>query len=623
MSDVFKNVVTLDFETYYDKKFSLSKITMEEYVRSPEFEIIGVGIKTPDDDKPSWCSGDKQQIKRWLGQFDLEECTVLAHNTMFDGAILSWVLDIHPKYYCDTLLMSRAIFGLHEKHNLKFLAERMGVGEKGDEVHNAIGKHRGDFTDEEMQRYADYCKQDVALTDSIYHLLEKRYQFPLLERCLIDLTIKMYVEPTLRLDKKLLYANLDKVVQAKQNLLDKAGVEKEVLLSNPKFAELLEQHGVAPPTKVSLRTGKETFAFAKSDKGFNDLLEHTDPKIKMFAEARLGIKSTLEETRTQRLIDISERGSLPAPLIYYGAHTGRWGGGGKINLQNLPSRNKQANIIKKAIIAPDGYVIVEADSSQIEARMVAWYSGQDDLVEQFKDVNKDPYKIMAGKIYKVDPELITSEQRFLGKQLILACQYGMGHKKFRAQIANEGRDISEEDAKKAIQVYRTANSHITNLWYNTHENLKAMLQKRKSGNVPVMGNELVTVEGTSFVLPNGLKIHYHDLRLEEETDEENKVINSEMFYTSKNGKTKIYGAKSVENITQALARIVIGQQMLKISEKYRVAMTVHDSIVCVVPEAEASVAQEYIERCMRETPVWAEGLPLDCESGVAKSYGDC
>ena len=164
------------------------------------------------------------------------------------------------------------------------------------------------------------------------------------------------------------------------------------MLSNPKFAELLEQHGVAPPTKISLRTGKETFAFAKSDKGFNDLLEHTDPKIKMFAEARLGIKSTLEETRTQRLIDISERGSLPAPLIYYGAHTGRWGGGGKINLQNLPSRNKQANIIKKAIIAPDGYVIVEADSSQIEARMVAWYSGQDDLVEQFKDVNKGPNK---------------------------------------------------------------------------------------------------------------------------------------------------------------------------------------------------------------------------------------
>ena len=620
MSDVFENVITLDFETYYDKKFSLSKLTTEEYIRSPEFEVIGVGVQDADMDAPMWFTGTHKYIRKCLRQFNFEDKTLCAHNTMFDGAILSWVFDIHPKYFCDTMLMSRALFGVNEKHNLKFLARRMNMGEKGDEVEKTLGKHRLDFTQEELDRFGEYCVNDVALTHNIYREM-KRNQFPVLESYLIDLTLRMYVEPTLVLDKELLNQHLEKTKQNKQKLLDDAQCAKEVLLSNNKFAQLLEDNGVEPPMKISARTGKETYALAKSDLGFKELLNHDNPKIQTYASARLGIKSTLEETRTQRLLDIAERGSLPVPLTYYGAHTGRWGGGGKINLQNLPSRGKEANMLKKAITAPDGYLIVDADLSQIEARVLAWVAGQTDLLDQFRN-KEDTYKIMANKIYKVPVEKVDKLQRFIGKSVVLGCGFGMGHKKFRNMILQDGVDMTEDEAKKIIKIYRENNAKIVQFWQDTDDMLFEMIEKYPKFQTLGNGIILPDIGVKGWLLPNGLTIKYPNLmKRKEETEWGEETFN--LYYDSKNGQTKLYGAKSVENIVQALARVIIGEQMVKVSSRYRVVMTVHDAIACIVPEGEAKEAQQFIEDCLREALEWADGLPLNCESGIEKSYGDC
>jgi hypothetical protein len=331
------SIITLDFETYYDPAYSLSKMTTESYIRDPRFEVIGVAVKV-DNEPTVWFSGTHEETRAFLyDSYDWENSFALAHNTMFDGAIMSWRFGIKPKVWLDTLCMSRALHGIEVGGSLKVVAERYGVGEKGTEVVAAKGKRRADFTDEELARYASYCVNDVDLTHDIFSIMGRK--FPKGELKLIDLTLRMYIDPVLDLDTGLLEMHIEKIKDWKDQLMIDAGItDKKELMSNQKFAELLRGFDVVPPTKISATTGKETYAFAKSDEGFKALAEDEDVRVQLLVAARLGTKSTLEETRTQRFIDISKRGLLPVPIRYYAAHTGRWGGDDKINLQNLPSR---------------------------------------------------------------------------------------------------------------------------------------------------------------------------------------------------------------------------------------------------------------------------------------------
>ena len=392
------DLITIDFETYYDRDFSLSKLTTEEYVRDHQFEVIGVGIKV-NNEGTEWASGTHEQLKRYLHTFNWAESMVLAHNTLFDGAILSWVFDIHPRVYTDTLCIARALHGVEVGGSLRALSERYQIGTKGTEVLNALGKRRADFSEQDLALYGDYCINDVELTYKLFNIFLKK-GFPKQELMIIDMTLRMFTEPFLELDIGLLEQHLEDTRERKDQLLEDAGVSKEDLMSNPKFAAVLEGLGVKPPMKISLRTGKETFAFAKNDEEFKALVDHEDDRVQAAVAARLGTKSTLEETRTQRFIDIGKRGTLPVPVRYYAAHTGRWGGDDKINMQNLPSRGPNGKKLKRSILAPEGHTLIDCDSSQIEARVLAWLAGQDDITQSFAN-DEDVYKVMASRIYGV------------------------------------------------------------------------------------------------------------------------------------------------------------------------------------------------------------------------------
>lgn len=317
------DVYTIDIETFYDQDFSLSKVTTEEYIRDPRFEVIGLAIKK--NDKATKFIDNAETIKRLLAHIDFSDAAILCHNTMFDGAILNWHYGVKPKAWFDTMCMARGLHGVETSASLKAVAERYGVGVKGTEVLNAKGKRRADFTDEEIARYGEYAINDVELTFKLFQLMGAK--FPKKELKLIDLTLRMFIEPKLDLDLGLLEQHLEDVKDRKDKLLLAAGVEdKADLMSNQKFAELLESYGVEPPMKTSPTTGKEAFAFAKSDEAFKELAEHDDDHVQALVAARLGNKSTLEETRTERFIGIAKRGLLPVPVRYYAAHTGRWGG---------------------------------------------------------------------------------------------------------------------------------------------------------------------------------------------------------------------------------------------------------------------------------------------------------
>ncbi len=607
------DLITLDFETFYDKDFSLNKLTTEEYIRDPRFEVIGVSVKVNNGDT-EWASGTHEELKEYFDGFDWANSMVLAHNTMFDGAILSWLFDIHPRVWADTLCIGRAVHGVEVGGSLKALAERYGVGEKGTEILNALGKRREDFTDDELDRYGDYCINDVELTYRLFGIMAR--DFPKQELKIIDCTLRMFIHPVLELDLYLLSQHLQDIKLRKDKLLRDAGVkDRKELMSNDKFAELLRSKGVTPPTKVSMTTGKETYAFAKTDEDFKSLVEHENVEVQALIAARLGNKSTLEETRTQRFIDIARRGTLPVPVRYYAAHTGRWGGDDKINLQNLPSRGPDGKMLKRSIVAPDGYTLIDCDSSQIEARVLAWFAGQDDLTEAFRN-KEDVYVKMAARIYDIPEDQVDKQQRFVGKTTILGAGYGMGAVKFQAQLKTFGTDIELDEARRIISIYRDTNWRISHVWREA-QNMLTHLARGDSVNFGREGVVEPTGVRAGILLPSNLLMRYDDLHGEQN---ERGV---EYTYRTRRGRTRIYGGKVIENVCQALARCIIGEQMLLISKKHRAVLTVHDSVIGCVPIDEAEEAQQYIEKCMKYVPKWAKGLPLDCESGVARAYGDC
>jgi DNA polymerase len=584
--------------------------TTEEYVRDPRFEVIGVAVKV-NDEPTQWCSDSLDEIDLWLHQFDWDNSMVVAHNAMFDMAILNWHFDIRPKAIADTLSMARAINGIEVGNSLKKLAVHYELGVKGEEVLQAVNLRRRDFTEQQLAEYAAYCRNDVDLTYDLFLTLLPMFQK--VELKLIDLTIRMFTEPQLRLDESLLQQHLIDVKERKQLLLDECGANIEDLMSNQKFAEVLRGLGVEPPMKISLTTGKEALALAKSDEGFKALAEHPDERVQTLVAARLGNKTTLEETRTERLIGIAGRGKIPVPLSYYAAHTGRWGGSDKINFQNFPSRGDNAGKLKKAILAPEGHVIIDCDSAQIEARVLAWFAQQDDLVEAFKN-GEDVYKIMASAIYRKEREEVTPSERFVGKTTILGAGYGMGSAKFQTQLKTFGVSVSAEESARIISTYRGTYPSIPTLWKSGSTAIDAMSKKRTA----TWGNGCISIGAEGILMPNGLYQRYPNLRKVRDKDGKDQYI-----YDSRKGAVKLYGGKLTENICQGLARCIIGEQLIKISRKYRVVLTVHDAVACVAPKEEAQEAMAYVMECMRFVPSWAQGIPLNCEAGIGESYGDC
>ena len=600
------NILTLDFETFYSREFSLTRLTTEEYVRSDDFETIGVSVKE-NDNEAVWFSGTHDEISKFLYSFNWCNSFALAHNAMFDSAILSWRFGIKPMAWLDTLSMARATDGLEAGNSLAKLVDRYSLGQKGAEVLNALGKRRQDFSTFDLHAYGEYCINDVELTYKLFHVLVERFLKSELQ--LISLTTKMFSEPVLKLNTPLLEQHLMQVKTRKEKLLAACISDKDTLMSNPKLAELLISLGVEPPMKISPANGKDTYAFAKNDEGFKELANYPDERVQAIVAARLGTKSTLEETRTQRFINISLRGDMPVPLRYYAAHTGRWGGDDKLNLQNLPRKS----LLKDSIIAPKGFILIDADSSQIEARIVAWLSGQQDLVDAFER-KEDVYKIMASAIYNKAEEEIDSEERFVGKTTILGAGYGMGSTKFGVQLKTFGVEIADAEASRIIEVYRSRYPFIPQLWKEAGRALDALTDKKtcKVGAQP----QAIALTENGFLLPSGLYLNYKDLRKSSDDFEG-------YSYASRRGRIKIYGGKIVENICQALARCVIGEQMLRISKRYKVALTVHDAVMVVVREEEKEDAMLYVEECMKWRPLWAQTLPLACEIGVGKSYGEC
>lgn len=631
------SIICLDVESYYSKKdYSLSKLCTEEYIRDSNFEVIGVSVKVGKGET-QWFSGDFKETRKWLSQFPWSESLALSHNAHFDMAIMLWHYGIRPKGFLDTLSMANPLHGVNESVSLANLAKLYGLPAKGTAVHDADGKRRKDFTSQELAEYGEYCKHDTELCRMLFDRMAPFFSRE--EFRLIDLTIRMFVEPVLVLNQPLLETHLYRTREEQQKSLltlkkmlmhDEGSTEedqleaamsstdelKKVLRSNPKFATLLRKLKVDPPMKISPTTGKETYAFAKTDEKFAELLEHENLLVQTAVAARLGNKTTIEESRTQTFIGVAKRGAFPFPIKYSGAQVSHRWSGFDYNVQNMGKVSK----LRESICAPKGFKIVVADLSNIELRLGLYMACQDDKVKLIDD-GVDMYIDIATSIFNKSYGEIAdlgrkSRERTTGKVVQLSSIYGTGHVKLKDTLRVQGKvRFSLEETQAMTDLYRGEYDMVVKAWGHGMDVLDNLYAGEAYGEYLRPGILQVTTEG--IVKPSGLVLTYPDLRWSRDRD-------GKMGYSYAqrcNLRDRVYGSKVYQRCIQSLARDIIAEHMLKIDKMYWVAGTVHDEVICVVAENEIEQAQEFILEVMRTPPVWAPTLPLDAELWFSDNYG--
>lgn len=654
--------ITLDFETYYEKgpppAYSLRHMTPVEYILDPRFEVISLAVKRP---------GRKafilhpHQIQAFFDLLDPNQTIFISHNALFDACIVAWKYNFVPKLFVCTLSMARAwVQYRYRSLSLETLAVGEGVGVKGKEVVQMAGLHYADIIAMGFwDTYGAYACNDADLAEALFEKWMGE-GFPLEELRIIDLCVRMVTEPKFQLDHASLLTHKSNIEQDKANLLNAAmmvGADgKADLMSNDRFAILLSSLGVEPPRKISPATGRENWAFAKSDKAFTDLEDHPDPNVQVLVSARLGHKSTIEETRTQRLVNIgnltwpdaylAKQGFLPGsklmpiPLRYGGAHTHRFSGDWSLNMQNLPARGT-VNHLKSALIAAwkeyhgiaEECVVINTDSSQIEARIVAWLCGEWELLAQFER-NMDPYRIFAARVFGIEPSQVNTQQRFLGKTSILGLGFGLGWVKFKEQVriksleairyTGKGEEIILEDSEAA---------RIVNTYRTTYPGVPAT-HRLLGNNIPLLANGYGSFSlgpcefGPERIsLPTGLYLRYHNLR-QQTTTTPNGIVGTEWIYDYAGKQKRIYGGALLENIVQALNRCAVMEAAIRIENRLNpygisLALQVHDALCYVVPKRLQEFVTQVLNEEMFRRPSWAPQLPLAAEVHVGPSYGAC
>ena len=603
--------LVLDFETYYDKNFSLKKMSISEYVRDPRFEVLLACIY--DVDTETMHVGRGAEIESLLHQFDWSQVELIGHNLQFDGFILSQLYGLYASRYSCTMSASRCVVqNILDGNDLNTLATSFGLGGKADALRSIAGLRGDAIPAEIMDELIDYCKQDVKLTWGIYQKL-----WPgviQMERDLIDWTIRAFCKPLLRVDLERAKRALDATIEQAEAVISDSGLSREVLRSDLQLANHLITLNYKVPTKKSPTTGKKVFAFAKTDDGLKNMLIDPNPVIRKIGAARLAAKSTIDETRANRLIEMGSTGdgTLAVYLSYWGAHTGRWSGGNKMNLQNF----RRGSELRKSIIAPDGYVIGVGDLSQIEVRMCAWLADEKEILKAFREYDNgtgpDIYKVTAKSIYNKPIEAITAEERFIGKTARLGLQYGMGPKKYQTTMAlgalGPSVFISEEEAVRIVGMWRAANINTCAYW-NLCSRMLELMAAQKEGER--LGGVWVDGRNQCIYLPSGRWLSYHELTQHDE--------GSFMYYRQRKP-IHIYGGKLCENIVQAAARDVVAHQLLAIDNRYPVVSMAHDEILCLIPENEQDEGLEWMMAMMRSPPPWCMSLPLNADGKVAKEY---
>ena len=619
----------VDYETFWDVKYSLRQQSMSttDYVHDARFEKHGASVALGTD-SPMWVRED--ELHRWLENRQAEGCMLVAHHMLFDGYVTTHTEKLEYEDYFCTMGMIEALYqgavgrGLDEAMK-SLLGYKHG---KTDILARTKGKHWHEFTDEEKASMIKYANFDTLAMQQLFYKFSG--QLPQDEWRIMSLILQMFCRPVLEFDSKLLKEALVNAQDDRDSRIlsacDHFKITEDDLRKNGPFTKLIESCGIRMPMKPSPKVaGKMIPALAKDDQGFIDLLEHDNPQVQALAEGRLAVKSTQAITRAQRFVDLDNAiGKLPAAYNYYRAHTGRLTGANKINVANL----KRGSDLRKSIVAPEGHVLVVVDSGQIECRDVGYLAGEDSQTELFRR-KEDPYNDMAAEIFgrPVDRKNNPDDELpgFIGKTARLGLGFQMGGPKFQWTANTKAKteldidlNFSLDEAYRVVSVYRNKHPHIKEFWYLIQNHwLPAMVNNEAPFSYEYGdgdGKLEIDTKGNKIWFPNGTYLFYPCLQYEEGQFHYVTKLGSKYVYK------KIYGGLCTENIVQKHTRDIVAWQMLRISERYRVAMHTYDENVAVVPEDEAEEALAWMLDIMTTPPPWAASLPLGAEGGYAREY---
>jgi hypothetical protein len=604
-------VLTADFETYFSDDYTLKRLTTEAYIRDPRFQALMLGVRYPNGAK-DWVP--RERIPAFCASVDWENTALLGHHQHFDGLIFSHHYGVKPRMWFDTLSMGRLVHGNHLSLGLESLAKHYGLEPKSVPYQLFKGKRWENIDEALRNQLGAGAVHDCELTWQIFKEMAK--DFPQEEYLTIDMTIRMFTEPQFEGDAPL----FDQVVQAEQvrkhNIMQQVGATEADLQSAGKFVKLLEELGI----EVETKTGKNgpIPAIASTDDFMKDLVADLDPVISTLAQARLDVKSTIAETRAARLADMARRGPMPVYLAYGAAHTLRWGGGDKVNWQNLPRLDRvEGKIVdplqmRLGVRAPPGHLIAVVDKSQIEVRLLCKVAGQHDDLQAFHD-KRDVYIEQATKTYGRPITKADTKERGMAKQLILSGGYGASWRTTQ-KTAKRGTYgpvvfLSDEEAQRLNRSYRDVHKPITDLWKEGDMILGHLARKET-----IIWRDVVEIRNGRIYGPNGSYMIYHL-----EWDDENR----QWMRRTRRGSKKIWGGHLVENLIQYLARIDMMQSMHRIwnTTGYRAAGSVHDEGLWVIPDDQhAEATLEVFLAEMRRCPTWLPGTPLDAEGALAVRY---
>lgn len=644
--------IVIDFESYYDKTYSLKKMSTVEYICHALFKLTGVSYQILDKmSKPSFAGHPNV---RWVitslqDKFgpNLENCTVVGQNLRFDGLILREKFGILPPFMCDTRDLSRHL-DARNSHSLKDLNTRWRRPPKGD-TSQFMGLYWNDMTPKQQVALKVYTNNDVS--DEVWHFnnLLPKISRPDMELPLINQTLRLFLEPKLRIDIPLakhihwrMGCEMKKAVKA-------TGWDQKTINGNIKFPAILQEALDPFGEKVPMKKNKPTKgkpvvmipALAKDDEEMQELLLHPDETVRILCTARKAVKSwPLHQKKVNKIIDqANARGAfIGIPLNYYGGHTGRWSGAEGVNFQNLGGQGRGVPLhpligqVRTTVCAPDGWLLGILDYRQIEARILAWYAGQDDLLKGFAN-GDDIYSAFATEIFghhvwnpakdETGPEAARAKiERGFGKDTILGAGFGLGDDRFfnncrknpaiRPMI-DDGTYTKSFIASviKGPKGYRARYPRIPAFWTAVEKAFRTVTkyhqEVRDVGplNFRNAGNHEVII-----TLPSGREMHYPGTR-------------------APGGNIKwrwghLWGGSIAENVVQAAARDVMGWALMQPEIDPLVVFHVHDEIIVLLEKGCWSKVDDHnlagIQRIMETGPAWAEGIPLEVEAFLSERY---
>jgi hypothetical protein len=637
MMDLF-----LDAETFYDRQYSLRKLTTAEYVLSPSFEcyMVGWAIGT----SPVQVTVGAENVQKLMRLLPWPELRVVCHNIHFDAAVAAWRMKVpRPGRWACSMAAMRAAHPEWPRHSLDACGTQLGLGAK----HGALAKMSGVRWSQAplwlQQEMIAYTAQDIDLLRQIW--AHRPASFDGTEGDYLDLTVRLWTEPRLYLDPVTLIGLKARAEHESASRLQRIaayGIGQATLRSDQQLAAALKDMSCDVPYKTSPTTGKLVPAFAKNDFDMVQWAEgHRGPFFQDLAEARMDQRSTIERTRVERLTAIAyaTKSILPVPLVFGNTNTGRLAGGEKLNLQNLPRTEddrKTPHPLRQSIIVKAPWRIVRVDAAQIECRILAWWARETWLNKAFAN-GWDPYCMFGTGMFGYE---VTkgSWERLPSKIAVLSLGYGASEAAFRAMLVAQKIApglVNSGLPGRCVSFYRNQCSNIVQLWRETGAMLSLLMGEGEGDDGPLAMLEAMGVETkpTKFqpvkfsrgkaTLPSGREMIYP--RVGRMSDKEKSETGVDFYWVRRGIRKRLYGSLLVENAVQAMARDVVMEAWRRIDRNYPwigIALQVHDDLAAVVHVDRAEEALAVMKAELAATPSWAPGLVLGSDGGIAVRLGE-